>query len=110
MRRRVFADFALSNIIEFRHGKTTGVVTLAPTFRSGMTGWRAYDKLNALRFLVKRFEISARQVLAVGDSDNDVGMLRAAGKSFAFQPKTDRVRRAAKRVITDRLDEVLEWA
>lgn len=110
VRRRVFADFALSNIIEFRHGKATGVVTLAPTFRGGMTGWRAYDKLNALRFLVKRFEISARQVLAVGDSDNDVGMLRAAGKSFAFQPKTERARRAAKRVINDRLDEVLEWA
>jgi glucosyl-3-phosphoglycerate synthase len=110
VRRRVFADFALANIIEFRHGKATGVVTLAPTFRSGMTGWRAYDKLNAVRFLVKRFEITPRQVLAVGDSDNDVGMLRAAGKSFAFQPKTDRVRRAAKRVINNRLDEVLEWA
>ena len=33
-----------------------------------------------------------------------------AGKSFAFQPKTERARRAAKRVINDRLDEVLEWA
>lgn len=110
VRRRVFADFALANIIEFHHGKATGVVTLAPTFRSGMTGWRAYDKLNALRFLVKRFEITPRQVLAVGDSDNDIGMLRAAGKSFAYQPKSERVRRAAKRVINDRLDEVLEWA
>lgn len=110
VRRRVFADFALSNIMEFRHGKATGVVTLAPTFRSGMTGWRAYDKLNAVRFLAKRFEISPKQMLAVGDNDNDAGMLRAVRKSFAFQPKTDRVRRAAKRVINDRLDEVLEWA
>jgi len=110
VRRRVFADFALANLIEFRHGKATGIVTLAPTFRSGHTGWRAYDKLNALRFLVKRLDISARQVLAIGDSDNDIGMLRGAGKSFAFQPKSERVRRAAKRVIEDRLDEVLKWA
>ena len=109
VRRRVFADFALANVVEFRHGKATGEVTLPPTFRSGHTGWRAYDKLNALRFLVKRMDISARQVLAVGDSDNDIGMLRAAGLSFAYQPKSERVRRAAKRKIDDRLDELLKY-
>ncbi len=107
IRRRVFADFTLANVIEFRHGKATGVVTLAPTFRSGYVGWRAYDKLNAVRFLVNRMEISSRQILAIGTSDNDVGMLRAVGKSFAFQPKSERVRRAAKRVLETRLDEVL---
>lgn len=109
VRRRVFADFALANVIEFRHGKATGAVTLPPTFRSGHTGWRAYDKLNAVRFLVKRMNIPARQVLAVGDSDNDIGMLRAAGLSFAYQPKSDRVRRAAKRQLHDRLDELLQF-
>ena len=53
--------------------------------------------------------IPARQVLAVGDSDNDIGMLRAAGLSFAYQPKSDRVRRAAKRQLHDRLDELLQF-
>ena len=109
VRRRVFADFALANVVEFRHGKATGDVTLPPTFRSGHTGWRAYDKLNALRFLVKRMGITSRQVLAVGDSDNDIGMLRAAGLSFAYQPKSDRVRRAAKKQLHHRLDELLQF-
>lgn len=109
VRRRVFADFALANVIEFRHGKATGDVTLPPTFRSGHTGWRAYDKLNALRFLVKRMGISSRQVLAVGDSDNDIGMLRAAALSFAYQPKSERVSRAAKKVLHTRLDELLRF-
>jgi phosphoserine phosphatase len=45
----------------------------------------------------------------VGDSDSDIGMLRAAGMSVAFQPKSDRVRRAAKVVIDDRLDRLLRW-
>jgi phosphoserine phosphatase len=109
VRRRVFADFVLANVIEFHRGKATGAVTLAPTFRSGKTGRRAYDKLNALRFLVKRWGLSARNTVAVGDSDNDIGMLRGARYSFAFQPKSERVRRAAKRVIHGRLDEILEW-
>ena len=109
VRRRVFADFVLANVIEFHRGKATGIVTLAPTFRSGQTGRRAYDKLNALRFLGKRWSLSARNVVAVGDSDNDIGMLRGARNSFAFQPKSDRVRRAAKRAINGRLDEILNW-
>ena len=44
-----------------------------------------------------------------GTHPNDIGMMRAAGVSVAFQPKTERVRRAAKHVITKRLDEVLAF-
>ena len=109
VRKRVFADFSLANVLEFRHDRATGVVTLAPTMRSGRKGRLAYDKLNALRFLVRRMNITAKQVLAVGDGDNDIGMMRAAGMSVAFQPKTDRVRRAAKHIVTKRLDEVLAF-
>jgi len=109
VRRRVFADFVLANVLEFHRGKATGVVTLAPTFRSGRIGRLAYDKFNALRFLVKRWTLRARDVVAVGDSDNDIGMLRAAGLSVAYQPKSDRVRRAAKQVVSGRLDELLKW-
>lgn len=107
VRRRVFADFALANVLEFRRESATGVVTLAPTMRSGRKGRLAYDKLNTLRFLTQRMGITARSVLAVGDGENDIGMLRAAGLSVAFQPKTERVRRAAKHLVTGRLDEVL---
>jgi len=110
VRRRVFADFALANVLEFRGESATGEVTLAPTMRSGRKGRLAYDKLNTLRFLVRRMGISPRSVLAVGDGENDIGMLRAAGRSVAFQPKSDRVRRAAKRVITGRLDGLLKYA
>ncbi len=107
VRRRVFADLALANVLEYRRGKATGRVTLAPTMRGNRQGRLAYDKLNTLRFLVDRMGIRARDVLAVGDGENDVGMLRAAGLSVAFQPKSDRVRNAAKHVVYGRLDEVL---
>jgi glucosyl-3-phosphoglycerate synthase len=99
-RRRVFADFAISNVVEFSKGKSTGDVTLAPTMRS--------NKINALRFLTKRMGVSAKQILGVGDGINDIGMLRAAGISVAFQPKNERVRRAAQYVINGSLDELLK--
>jgi glucosyl-3-phosphoglycerate synthase len=106
VRRRVFADFALANVMEFRRGSATGIVTLSPA-PAERRGPRAYDKLNTLRFLIRRLGLKARDVLAVGDGDNDVGMLRAAGLSVAFQPKSERVRRAARHVVTGRLDGLL---
>jgi len=109
VRRRVFADFALANVMEFHHESATGSVTLAPSMRSKRKGRLAYDKLNTLRFLCKRMNITARSVLAVGDGLNDIGMLRAAGISIAFQPKSDRVKRAAKHLVSNRLDEVLKF-
>lgn len=108
VRRRVFADLAVANVLEFRKGRATGAVTIAPTMRADRKGPLAYDKLNTLRFLVRRMGIRPRDVLAVGDGDNDIGMLRAAGISVAFQPKSERVRRAAKHVVLGRLDDVLK--
>ncbi len=108
VRRRVFADLAVANVLEFRGGRATGRVTLAPTMRADRKGAAAYDKLNTLRFLIRRMGLRPGDVLAVGDGENDVGMLRAAGISVAFQPKSDRVRKAAKHVALGRLDEVLE--
>jgi glucosyl-3-phosphoglycerate synthase len=107
VRRRVFADLAVANVMEFRGGRATGVVTIAPTMRADRKGPLAYDKLNTLRFLVRRMGLRPRDVLAVGDGENDVGMLRAAGISVAFQPKSDRVRKAAQHVVLGRLDEIL---
>jgi hypothetical protein len=37
-------------------------------------------------------------------------MMRAAGMSVAFQPKSERVRRAAKHAAYERLDELLAYA
>ena len=51
--------------------------------------------------------IGPERVLAVGDSDNDICLLRAAGISVAFQPKTPAVRDAAKHVVHHDLRGIL---
>ena len=108
VRRRVFADFTISHVMKFRREKATGRITLAPAMKHPQ-GCREHRlcKLNVLRHLVKEVGIGPEQVLAVGDSDNDVCLLRAAGVSVAFQPKTHAVRDAAKHVIEDDLRGIL---
>ena len=110
VRRRVFADFSFSHLMRFRGGKATGKVILCPAMIHAV-GCDEHDhcKVNVLRHLTERLEISPSNVLAVGDGENDICLLKSAGHSIAFQPKTRRVRAAGKSVAQS-MDEVLKIA
>lgn len=56
-------------------------------------------KGEALRVLQERYDIPAERVVAVGDADNDLPMLAAAGLSVAMQNSMPRVLAIARRVI-----------
>ncbi len=56
-------------------------------------------KSTALEFLCKRWGIDPERLLAFGDADNDVDMLRFAGCGVAVGPMTDEVRDAADEVV-----------
>jgi glucosyl-3-phosphoglycerate synthase len=109
VRRRVFADFTISHVMKFRGEKATGRITLSPAMRHPK-GCREHRlcKLNVLRHLLAEVGIGPDRVLAVGDSDNDVCLLRAAGISVAFQPKSPALRDAAKHVVEHDLRGILE--
>lgn len=56
-------------------------------------------KSGALGFLCERWGIDAGRVIAFGDADNDVDMLRFAGRGVAVGPMTAEVREAADEVV-----------
>jgi phosphoserine phosphatase len=66
-----------------------------------------YCKRNVLQHLLERLELTSADVLAVGDGDNDVCLLRSAGQSIAFDPKSPVVRAAAHRAISGSLANLL---
>jgi HAD superfamily phosphoserine phosphatase-like hydrolase len=108
VRRRVFADFSFANLMSFRNGLATGRVTLAPVM-SHPQGCKlhAHCKANVMAHLLEYMAIGPEAVLAVGDGENDVCMLRQAGCSVAFQPSTPRVREAARHMLRGTLAGVL---
>lgn len=109
VRRRVFADFAIANVMQFRGDRAVGRIVPAPAFAHG-TGCREHShcKARALDCLLGEVGLDRRQVLAVGDGINDVCLLRAAGRSVAFNPKAEPVREAADHVLTDDLRRILD--
>lgn len=111
VRRRVFADFSVSNLARFRDGVSTGEVTASPAWEAA--GYRggclehSACKGNAVRHLMERIGIRSKFVVAVGDGRNDLCMFREAGFSVAFEPKSHHVRDAATHCIRGDLRQVI---
>ncbi|HEX9005001.1 MAG TPA: glycosyltransferase [Blastocatellia bacterium] len=111
VRRRVFADFSVAHVLKFRHEKATGEVTLARAMMAHPRGCAEHRlcKLNVLRHLTEQTRLEPSGLIAVGDGENDVCLLRAVPTSFAFQPKSKNVRAAAQFVIDGELSEILNF-
>jgi HAD superfamily phosphoserine phosphatase-like hydrolase len=108
VRRRVFADFSIANLMRFRDGIASGDVTLSPIFEhpNGCPG-HPICKGNVLLHLEEKLGIPSSRILSVGDSANDICLLRHSGTSIAFEPKTSEVAAAADFAIHADMQQVL---
>jgi hypothetical protein len=57
------------------------------------------SKVSALTWLADNLGVRSRDVVALGDSGNDIGMLRWAGMSYAMGNGTDEAKAAARWVV-----------
>ncbi len=108
VRRRVFADFSVANLIRFVEGKATRSLTNSPLLQHpNGCALHTLCKQNVVVHLKQRFGIRDNQVLVVGDGANDVCMLRSGGLSIAYEPRTAVVAAAADHVVEGDLAGVL---
>lgn len=75
------------NVAAFSQGDARG--------NSGEITKTAFHKGSALRYLSEHLGIPAEDTIAIGDSENDIGMLRAAGIGIAMGSALDYVKEAA---------------
>lgn len=59
---------------------------------------RTVDKGRGLQILEERLGIGREETMAFGDNDNDIGMMRSAGISYAVETATSQVKEAAGRI------------
>jgi phosphoserine phosphatase len=109
VRRRVFADFSIAHVLRFRNGKATGEITLSQAMAPHPQGCAKHKlcKLNVLSHLAGHGGFNLNEVIAVGDGENDICLLRAIPSSFTFRPKSEQVRVAARYVIDGSLSDLL---
>lgn len=63
------------------------------------------DKGNALKVIQKYIDVGAEETMAFGDNDNDIGLLMAAGESYAVENARDSVKAQAKHVCPSYQDK-----
>lgn len=61
-------------------------------------------KGNGIRFLAEQWKIEQHEIMAIGDQDNDIEMLKAAGKRVAMGNATENLKEVAN-FITKTVDE-----
>ncbi|MHB1426281.1 MAG: glycosyltransferase [Gemmataceae bacterium] len=108
VRRRVFADFCVSHLASFRRGRATGRVTLSPLMAHPQgCPLHLHCKVNVVLHLRDAAGFRAARLLAVGDGENDICMLRAAATSVAFRPRTAEVSASARHTVKGNLTDIL---
>lgn len=107
VRRRVFADFSIAHLMRFERNIASGEIGLCASMFHERGCLNHYMcKRNAILHLCQNAAMDMERLVVVGDGENDVCLLEAAGISIAYRGKCDRVREAASHVVESDLSEV----
>jgi glucosyl-3-phosphoglycerate synthase len=90
VRKRIYADFAIAHTLQFQNDVCTGELLLNPAFspRDEAQQDGSFDKAHVVdRFQHTHARPAFECIWAVGDNQNDMGMLQKADKGFAIDPK-----------------------
>ena len=67
------------------------------------------DKGNALKVIQEHLGVTAEETMAFGDNDNDIGLLMAAGESYAVENARDSVKTRAKHICPPYHEKGVYW-
>lgn len=91
------ADFSLANELSFSHGNCTGEVHLPSFFFKNEESICSHNicKTNAVLRMSKEYNIDLKNIIAVGDSRNDLCMILKSGLGISFCSKDEVLREFA---------------
>lgn len=86
VKQQIGADFSVAHQLEFFEGKATGEVSLPSYFFGSPESicGHSFCKTNAMQHLCDKYNVSMKNVVAVGDSKDDRCMIAYAGKGVSF--------------------------
>jgi glucosyl-3-phosphoglycerate synthase len=113
IKTRIGADFSLANELEFSKGITTGEVKLPSFFFNHRNSICKHSmcKSNAMQHILDKYKIDINNAIAVGDSENDLCMVRNVGIGVSFCSANELLNFVAdKKIVRSSFSELLEFA
>ena len=82
VKKELAFDYVIGNRLNTRNGRLTGGVRI--NISHGAKG-------KTVRTILKRFDIKPSEMIAVGDTEGDIPMIRLAGYSIAFNSSSEKL-------------------
>jgi HAD superfamily phosphoserine phosphatase-like hydrolase len=97
-------NFSIANELEFSNGIATGEVKIPSFFIKDRKGSCNHDfcKSHAMREIAKRYKIDIKNIIAIGDSESDICMIKDCGIGVSFCSGNETLNLVARKVITER--------
>ena len=109
IKNKIGADFSLANELEFSNSVATGEVKIPSFFfhHEKSSCLHTICKSNALDHILQKYEINHGNCIAMGDSENDICMVKKAGFGIAFRSKNEYLKQTADLLIQEEKFEPL---
>jgi glucosyl-3-phosphoglycerate synthase len=111
--KRINADFWLANELLYNEDRLTGEVLIPSYFHYSEESSCKHQvcKTNALRYVCNKYNVKFENCIVVGDSENDICMIKHAGFGVAFCTTNELLKRVAKKHIEEKaFSELLMYA
>jgi phosphoserine phosphatase SerB len=104
LKNKLKMDFSIANELEFSKSIATGEVKVPSSFMRNKHSKCNHDfcKSNILFELAEKYKIDVKNIIAVGDSENDICLVKEAGIGIAFCSKNNYLNMVADRIITEK--------
>lgn len=97
-------DFSIANELEFSNSIATGEVKIPSVFIKTRESNCNHDfcKSNAMREVASRYKIDLKNIIAIGDSESDICMIKDCGIGISFCSSNETLNLVASKTITER--------
>jgi glucosyl-3-phosphoglycerate synthase len=104
LKNKLKMDFSIGNELEFSKSLATGEVKVPSVFMRNKHSNCNHDfcKSNVLFQLAEKYKIDIKNIIAVGDSENDICLVKESGIGIAFCSKNNYLNLVADRIISER--------
>ncbi|NCU02379.1 MAG: HAD-IB family phosphatase [Chitinophagaceae bacterium] len=113
IKTKIGADFSLANELEFSKSVATGEVKLPSFFFNHNESICKHSmcKTNAVQHILKHYNIDINNAIAIGDSENDLCMVKHVGVGVSFCSSNELLNYLADRqIVKPSFEEILEFA
>jgi len=104
IKNKLKMDFSIGNELEFSRSIATGEVKVPSAFMKNQSSKCNHDfcKSNVLYQLAEKYKIDIKNTIAVGDSENDICLIKESGIGISFCSENKYLNLVADQIISER--------